>query len=216
MTRTNTELKEAASRKDRGRLCIRSCTGSTPQWPESTGSMEISFVTSKNVNGKEVQAFGSYGSSDWKIPWPKYEVVHLLVRSMAHTILSLGNAVLGLFCSKARRGGEEARRRRKRALAVPSRRCGPIRLHQTKLKPCHVEIGSQDSKKKKEANIEGSACTGCMHGTHKAELCERKRMKASMHPPSIGRGWLGLLVLVWQIQSAISEISKSKDREISM
>jgi len=65
MTGTNTKLAEAASQIDRGRLCSRSCTG-TPHSPEGTGSMEISFVTSKNVNGKEVQAFGGYGFSDWK------------------------------------------------------------------------------------------------------------------------------------------------------
>jgi hypothetical protein len=71
----------AASRKDRGRLCTRSCArySSAPHSPESTGSKEISFVTFQNVNGKEVQAFGGYGISDWKISWPKSEILHLLV-----------------------------------------------------------------------------------------------------------------------------------------
>jgi hypothetical protein len=36
------------------------------------------------------------------------------------------------------------------------------------------------------------------HEAHKAELCDSNRMNAS-----IGRGWLGLLVLVWKIQSTI-------------
>jgi hypothetical protein len=60
MTGTNTKLAEAASQIDRGRLCSRSCTG-TPHSPEGTGSMEISFLTSKNINWKEVQAFGGGG-----------------------------------------------------------------------------------------------------------------------------------------------------------
>jgi hypothetical protein len=64
--------------------------------------MEISFVTSKIVNGKEVQAFDGYGCSDWKIPWPKSEILHLLAGSMAHTIQSRRNALLVLFL----RGGE--------------------------------------------------------------------------------------------------------------
>jgi hypothetical protein len=64
--------------------------------------MEISFVTSKNVNGKEVQAFGGYGFSDWKIPWPKSEILHLLAGSMAHTIQWRRDALLVLFL----RGGE--------------------------------------------------------------------------------------------------------------
>jgi hypothetical protein len=118
----------------------------TPHWPESTGSMKISSVTSKNVNGKEVQAFGGDGLSDWKIPWPKSEILHLLAGSMAHTIQSLGDAVL--VCSRTRR--------RKRTLTSAF---GPVQemwasqwfAHQTKLKPCHVKISSQDSKKKERS-----------------------------------------------------------------
>jgi hypothetical protein len=40
------------------------------------------------------------------------------------------------------------------------------------------------------------------HEAHTAELCDGNRMNAS-----IGRGWLGRLVLVWKIQSTISAIS---------
>jgi hypothetical protein len=68
--------------------------------------MEISFVTSKKVNGKEVQAFGGYGSSDWKIPWPKSEILHLLAGSMAHTIQLMGDALLVLFVRGRGEGSE--------------------------------------------------------------------------------------------------------------
>jgi hypothetical protein len=89
--------------------CVLARVPGTPHSPEGTGSMEISFVTSKNVNGKEVQAFGGYGFSDWKIPWPKAEILHLLVGSMAHTnstIQSMGDAMLVLFVRGRGEGSE--------------------------------------------------------------------------------------------------------------
>jgi hypothetical protein len=110
--------------------------------------MEISFVTSKNVNGKEVQAFGGYGFSDWKFHGQRQKFYICWWGPWLIPTVRYNRWVMPcwscLFEGEAKEANFD--------VSVRSRP-GDVGqwFDQTKLRPCHVEISSRDTRKEERS-----------------------------------------------------------------